>query len=155
LGTNGGVKQAEVVQPNAREWIPLLDAIRGLAVLGVVMTHAYHASRISNIYDKSGLLPLGSILGAGSSVRVPLLFWLSGFLMSLVSLTYIGKSTTFDLFIRRRLIRILPTWWTALGLVYASSIMTSIMNNQPLPAWSIAKLLTNLTITSFLFNEVA
>ena len=81
------MKQAEVVQQKAREWIPLLDAIRGLAVLGVVMTHAYGASWISDRYDQAGFSGFAKVVGT-AVLWIPILFWLSGFVIMMVMQPY-------------------------------------------------------------------
>jgi peptidoglycan/LPS O-acetylase OafA/YrhL len=64
--------------------LPLLDAIRGICILGVVMGHSYGFSFIHERYDAAGLRPLAELLTYGLAIRVPVLFWLSGFVIMLV-----------------------------------------------------------------------
>ena len=149
------MKQAEVVQPKAREWIPLLDAIRGLAVLGVVLCHSYWASRIADAYDQSWLRPLGLFFAFGNSIRVPLLFCLSGFLMVTIIEKYAIGNSVLRGFLSRRLVRLYPTWLIALGLSFLMSTFIAVLNHQELPHWTAAKLFANLTFTPFILDEEA
>ncbi|MEY3600877.1 MAG: hypothetical protein RL169_121, partial [Armatimonadota bacterium] len=57
------MNQAGSAEKGQREWIPLLDAIRGLAVLGVVLSHAYGASWIADKYDQAGFSGFAKVVG--------------------------------------------------------------------------------------------
>ena len=110
MGTVGGVKQAEVVGAGQREWIPLLDVVRGLAVLGVVLCHAYGASWISQRYDAAGFSGFARAVGT-AVLWIPVLFWLSGFVIMMVLQGFLIPDRSLWKFFQRRLIRITPTWW--------------------------------------------
>ena len=155
LGTKVGVKQGEQLAKGQREWIPLLDAVRGLAVLGVVLCHCYWASRIADTYNQSWLHPLGLFFAFGNSIRVPLLFCLSGFLMVTVIDKYATTNGVLRGFLSRRLVRLYPTWLIAIGLSFLMSIFIAVLNHQELPRWTAAKLFANLTFTPFILDEEA
>ena len=149
------MKQAESMAKGQREWIPRLDAIRGLAVLGVVLCHSYWASRIAHLYDQSWLRPLGLFFAFGNSIRVPLLFCLSGFLMVTIIEKYTTTNSVLRGFLSRRLVRLYPTWLIAIGLSFLMTIFIAVLNHQELPHWTPAKLFANLTFTPFIFDEEA
>ena len=149
------MKQADSMAKGQREWIPLLDAIRGLAVLGVVLCHSYWASRIAHLYDQSWLRPLGLFFAFGNSIRVPLLFCLSGFLMVTIIEKYTATNSVLREFLSRRLVRLYPTWLIAIGLSFLMTIFIAVLNHQELPHWTPAKLFANLTFTPFIVDEEA
>jgi peptidoglycan/LPS O-acetylase OafA/YrhL len=146
------VKQAEVVQPKAREWIPLLDAIRGLAVLGVVMTHAYGASWISDRYDQAGFSGFAQVVGT-AVLWIPILFWLSGFVIMMVLQSYLPADRGLWKFFQRRMIRITPTWWFGIVFSIGVSILTGVLHHEQPRLMSPIEWLTNLTYTPFIFNQ--
>lgn len=152
LGTEGGVKQAEVVQPKAREWIPLLDAVRGLAVLGIVLTHSYHASLITNRYSHSSLSGLGPIVSL-LNIGVPVLFWVSGFVIMLVLRNHMLANRRLSEFCYRRIIRLTPTWWFGIAFSLAVSALTAALHHQRPRGMSAIEWLTNLTYTPFIFKQ--
>ena len=146
------MKQAEVVQPKAREWIPLLDAIRGLAVLGVVMTHAYGASWISDRYDQAGFSGFAKVVGT-AVLWIPILFWLSGFVIMMVLQSYLPADRGLWKFFQRRMIRITPTWWFGIAFSIGVSILTGVLHHEQPRLMSPIEWLTNLTYTPFIFNQ--
>jgi len=146
------VKQAEVVQPNAREWIPLLDAIRGLAVLGVVMTHAYGASWISDRYNQAGFSGFAQVVGT-AVLWIPVLFWLSGFVIMMVLQSYLPGDRGLWKFFQRRMIRITPTWWFGIAFSIGVSILTGVLHHERPRLMSPIEWLTNLTYTPFIFKQ--
>ena len=152
MGTNGGVKQAEVVQPNAREWIPLLDAIRGLAVLGIVLAHSYHASWISDKYNNSILRAWGSYVPL-LNIGVPILFWLSGLVICNVLIRQHSLGIPGSYFVKRRMIRITPTWWFGIAFSIGVSILTGVLHREQPRLMSPIEWLTNLTYTPFIFKQ--
>ena len=146
------MKQAEVVQPKAREWIPLLDAIRGLAVLGVVMTHAYGASWISDRYDQAGFSVFAQVVGT-AVLWIPILFWLSGFVIMMVLQSYLPADRGLWKFFQRRMIRITPTWWFGIVFSIGVSILTGVLHHEQPRLMSPIEWLTNLTYTPFIFKQ--
>ena len=146
------MKQAEVVQPKAREWIPLLDAIRGLAVLGVVMTHAYGASWISDRYDQAGFSGFAQVVGT-AVLWIPILFWLSGFVIMMVLQSYLPADCALWKFFQRRMIRITPTWWFGIVFSIGVSILTGVLHHEQPRLMSLIEWLTNLTYTPFIFKQ--
>ena len=152
LGTEVDVKQAESLAKGQREWIPLLDAIRGLAVLGVVMTHAYGASWISDRYDKAGFSGFAQVVGT-AVLWIPILFWLSGFVIMMVMQPYFDAKRSLWSFFQRRMIRITPTWWFGIAFSLAVSASTAALHHQNPRGMSPIEWLTNLTYTPFIFKQ--
>src|ERR1700744_3920986 len=80
----------------AEERVPELDALRGLAAVGVAAYHAY---------------PYTFFLGW---IGVDLFFVLSGFLITSIILEHAGKPGFFGTFYFRRALRILPVYYLTL-----------------------------------------
>ena len=94
-----------------RNW--RLDAIRGIAILGVIMVH------VSNIYEERESLLLQSILSLGR-YGVQLFFVISGFLMTQI---VNEKAFSHVEFLKRRVIRLYPLWLLFLVVfLFANSI---------------------------------
>ena len=146
------MKQAESMAKGQREWIPLLDAIRGLAVLGIVLTHSYHASWISDRYNNSSLSSLGPIVPS-LNVGVPVLFWVSGFVIMLVLRSHLLANRRIWEFYYRRIIRLTPTWWFGIAFSLAVSASTAALHHQNPRGMSPIEWLTNLTYTPFIFKQ--
>jgi peptidoglycan/LPS O-acetylase OafA/YrhL len=146
------VKQAESTSKSTREWIPLLDAVRGLAVLGVVMTHAYGASWISDRYDQAGFSGFAKVVGT-AVLWIPVLFWLSGFVIMMVMQPYFDAKRNLWSFFQRRVIRITPTWWFGIAFSICVSIVTAALHKQLPRGMSPIEWLTNLTYTPFIFKQ--
>jgi peptidoglycan/LPS O-acetylase OafA/YrhL len=90
-----------------------IDAVRGLAILGVVQSHYF---ALTNIYDWLGFpKPLVNVLTAGTS-GVDLFFVVSAFLLCRGLLEAKGNSLTILNFYCRRVLRILPAYWLLLML---------------------------------------
>ena len=124
--------------------LPLLDAIRGLCILGVVMGHSYGISFIHYRYDAAGLKPLAEILTYGLAIRVPLLFWLSGLVNMLVIDKYVsGNGNTLG-FLARRFIRLSPTWWLSIAFVMLVGSGAALRQGLRLPIPSAVELICNL-----------
>ena len=124
--------------------LPLLDAIRGLCILGVVMGHSYGISFIHERYDAVGLRPLAELLTYGLAIRVPVLFWLSGFVNMLVIGKYVnGHGGTWH-FLARRFVRLSPTWWLSIAFVILVGSAAALRQALPLPLPSAYELICNL-----------
>lgn len=135
-----------------REWIPLLDAIRGLAVLGIVLTHSYHASWISDRYNNSSLSGLGPVVPL-LNVGVPVLFWVSGFVIMLVLRSHLLANRRIWEFYYRRIIRLTPTWWFGIAFSLSVSALTAALHHEKPRGMSAVEWLTNLTYTPFIFRQ--
>ena len=146
------MKQAESTSKSTREWIPLLDAVRGLAVLGIVLTHAYHASWISDKYNNSILGAWGSFVPL-LNIGVPILFWLSGLVICNVLVRQHSLGIPASYFVKRRMIRITPTWWFGIAFSICVSIVTAALHKQLPRGMSPIEWLTNLTYTPFIFKQ--
>lgn len=132
--------------------LPLLDAVRGLAVLGIVLTHAYHASWISDRYNSSSLSGLGPIVPL-LNVGVPLLFWLSGFVICTVIVKQHSLGIPESYFVKRRFIRLTPTWWFGIAFSLVVSALTAALHDQHSRGMSLTEWITNLTYTPFIFKQ--
>ena len=146
------MKQGEQVAKGQREWIPLLDAVRGLAVLGVVLSHAYGASWIADRYDQAGFSGFAKVVGT-AVLWIPILFWLSGFVIMMVLQGYFGASRGLWSFFQRRMIRITPTWWFGIVFSIGVSILTGVLHHERPRLMSPIEWLTNLTYTPFIFKQ--
>ena len=123
---------------------PLLDAIQGLCILGVVMGHSYGFSFIHERYDAAGLKPLAELLTYGLAIRVPLLFWLSGLVNMLVIDKYNAANGNSLRFLARRFIRLSPTWWLSIAFVMLVGSGAALRQGLPLPIPSAVELICNL-----------
>jgi peptidoglycan/LPS O-acetylase OafA/YrhL len=94
-----------------RERLSFIDAMRGIAALGVVLYHAKEANHIPALESK---LPwLGYFLELGH-FGVPIFFVLSGFVIALSLDRKPMRLTTVGRFMMRRSIRIDPPYWVAI-----------------------------------------
>ncbi len=92
-----------------------MDALRGLAALGIVGVHAYNAIH-TRAFPGHGYL---DNLAEGLAIGVPVFFALSGFLLfrpALAALARGARPPGALTFWRRRALRILPAYWVALTL---------------------------------------
>ncbi len=107
-----------------RRYFPELEALRGVAILLVVVFHA-DAVLLSPFRDRIGTWPNPALafVWAGHS-GVSLFFVLSGFLLSLPFLeeAYGGRRVARSQFYRRRVLRILPLYYAA---VLAGTVLTA------------------------------
>jgi peptidoglycan/LPS O-acetylase OafA/YrhL len=97
---------------NSKKHIPVLDGLRGLAVLIVVLYHTGGGAQSSNL----GLRIYGTILKAGWS-GVTLFFLLSGFLITGILWDSKGSVHWGRNFYLRRVLRISPRYYGSLLLV--------------------------------------
>ena len=91
-----------------RREFPGLTAIRGLAVLAVIV---FHVASITGAVNRSFTGRLAPLLG---SVGPIVFFVLSGFLLLR---PFIAGEPSLARYARRRVLRILPPYWTALTLL--------------------------------------
>ena len=113
-----------------------VQALRGLAALGVV---AYHGSMIA---QESHLGPTFSF--KGGETGVDLFFAISGCVMVLSTEKFWGNSTSWRIFLLRRLIRIAPLYWIFTLLKIGSLVFFPGFIRHSVLDW-------NLIVSSFLF----
>jgi exopolysaccharide production protein ExoZ len=93
-----------------------IEACRGVAAAVVVFYHA--ARHLDQAYGLPGLARLFQFGHAG----VDLFFVLSGFIIAFVHYDDVGRPERLGHYIERRLTRILPLYWIALGLTVSLSV---------------------------------
>lgn len=106
-------RPATVREPNVHRYMPVLDGVRGVAVLLVVIHHIYLRAPISHPVD--GVF---AWLGHASWTGVDLFFVLSGFLITGILLDARESPTYFRAFYWRRLVRIFPLYYAFLAVVF-------------------------------------
>ncbi|HEY0264766.1 MAG TPA: acyltransferase [Granulicella sp.] len=96
-----------------RHWNSL-DGIRGLAILMVVFTHAFHSN-----YETGGMLvrPIGQLFDY-CRFGVDLFFVLSGFLITGILVDTLGDEGYFRKFYMRRTLRIFPLYYGVLLVLF-------------------------------------
>lgn len=97
--------------------LQLVQLLRGIASLLVVLLHITRGS--SEILDKIFLLNFFSFGGAG----VDIFFVLSGFIITYTSQKNIGYADKLPSFVKRRFVRIFPTYWIIISLFLLLQIM--------------------------------
>jgi len=112
-----------------RYW-PGLDGLRGVAILVVILYHAFLFASPTRSELDQGLSPIGSAVwallrqGQSGYVGVVVFFALSGFLITALLVSERGKSgtTSFRAFYARRALRLLPALCLLLvvGAIYAA-----------------------------------
>lgn len=101
--------------------VPELDALRGLAIIGVVLHHSPALEQISG---------LGPILGL-SFAAVDLLLVISGFLFTMVFLEHDARDVrTYFCFLMRRALRIAPVYYVSLLI----AVVVAVWQGSP-PHW--------------------
>jgi peptidoglycan/LPS O-acetylase OafA/YrhL len=105
----------EKPDPLIRPVMPELDSVRGLAIIGVLLLHAFYSSYGS--FHFSGLPRLFLLATQPGWVGVNLFFVLSGFLITGILLDSKEKPRYFRRFYTRRALRILPAYYLLLILL--------------------------------------
>lgn len=110
-----------------------LDALRGVAALGVLVYH--YTSNYQRVLGHRGPLPFGFHLGA---LGVQLFFVISGFVIFMT----LDKTRRPIDFVRSRFSRLFPAYWTAIALTF------TVLTLFPLPGRhvSLARALVDLTM---------
>jgi peptidoglycan/LPS O-acetylase OafA/YrhL len=131
------------VDPGPGRHVPALDGLRGLAILLVVLHHAYPTARTS-----AGARLIAAVVEAGW-VGVHLFFVLSGFLITGILLDARGDRAYYRHFYPRRFLRIAPLYYAFLAanhLVapWAARRMPAGPDSPRFATWPIWTFLTNM-----------
>jgi peptidoglycan/LPS O-acetylase OafA/YrhL len=97
---------------------PELDGIRGLAILGVLLTHCY-----SYLEDTPLTRPILTVMSFGGW-GVDLFFALSGFLITGILLETRQATNYLSSFYLRRFLRIFPLYYLVLGTLFAWALVS-------------------------------
>ena len=95
--------------------LPLIDSTRGLLSLGVASFHASTYAWDPTGHLQGDMFQLWNFLRFGNAVRVPLFFCISGFVLTLALSKLPPSSTSYWMFLMRRLISITPMWWISIA----------------------------------------
>ena len=123
MGEMNDLKQGVVTaapMPLLRSHMPELDTIRGLAILGVVLHHAFYWVRDLSLYSPWQRVFLRT-MGIGQ-YGVNLFFVLSGFLITGILLSARDRPDYFKRFYVRRVLRILPAYYLTLLILVVFKI---------------------------------
>ncbi|HXM99034.1 MAG TPA: acyltransferase [Candidatus Dormibacteraeota bacterium] len=99
-------------EPLLRPVMPELDAVRGIAILGVVFYHGFVWVRDLSVY--TGLQRKFFLVLTAGQFGVPLFFVLSGFLITGILLDSRTRPDYYKRFYLRRALRILPVYYLVL-----------------------------------------
>lgn len=99
----------------SRERLPVLDGLRGIAVLMVLVAHFNGEVLLKQHYPVAG--PLATKIAIAGVTGVDLFFVLSGFLITGILLDTKGGGRYFVPFYARRILRIVPPYYLALFVV--------------------------------------
>jgi peptidoglycan/LPS O-acetylase OafA/YrhL len=112
-------------EPKVGGHIPALDAIRGLAILMVMV---YHFFDVRDITHNESMAAPGQILWGQGSFGVDLFFVLSGYLITGILADTKSASRYFRNFYIRRSLRIFPLYW---GVLFATFWLLPLMGFHP------------------------
>ena len=114
--------EAPTTQPLLRRFIPELDVLRGIAILGVLFFHGFRADYGELRF--TGVRRLLIFATQPGSLGVNLFFVLSGFLITGILLESRSRPDYYRRFYTRRALRILPAYYSLLillGLLHQAS----------------------------------
>ncbi len=100
--------------PHRETHIPALDGVRGLAILLVLLHHCYLQP-----HPGAPFLQLLYQVSHAAWAGVDLFFVLSGFLITGILFDSLGSKDYFPTFYKRRVLRIFPLYFAAIGLALA------------------------------------
>ena len=105
-----------VPAPIVRRFMPELDVLRGIAVLGVLVFHGFRTDYYGNL-PFTGLRKFFILATQPGSLGVNLFFVLSGFLITGILLDSRNRPDYYRRFYTRRVLRILPAYYSLLILL--------------------------------------
>lgn len=135
--------------PNSTQKLPNLDALRGLAALGVFCFHRFGIYLdITGVENKSWFQAFQTVMSKGFQ-GVSFFFTLSGFLITWLALKEINRSKTFNSghFFIRRVLRIWPVYLVTVLFLFIVFPMIS-SAEIPYSLWQFGLFLAN-------FNEIS
>lgn len=103
-----------------------IQAARGAAAITVVLAHA---GTVLGSSEALGYVPMQGIFRAGHA-GVDFFFVLSGFIIAFVHHGDVGRPASMPSYALRRIIRIYPVYWLALGLM-APLVVLGVVHNIP------------------------
>ena len=117
---------ADGVAPIARVHFASLDAVRAVLAVAVLLYHLGGTIALPKYFGFDGF---ANTFGFGGA-RVPFFFVLSGFLLAHLHAQDVGQPRRLWPFLRRRLLRIYPTYWLILLLVIAATLMVPALRGK-------------------------
>lgn len=125
------------IEPRARPpagRLACLNAVRAALAIGVLF---YHLSGTIALDKYFGVDAFVLVFGGGG-VRVPFFFALSGFLLAYLHRSDVGRPERLPGFLRKRLLRIYPTYWIILSAVIgASLLLPGLRGKVPADPWAL------------------
>ena len=136
--TGAGEREASADPTKAGSGLRLrsLDAVRVALAFAVL---AYHLSGTIALEKYFGVEAFAHLFSVGDA-RIPFFFVLSGFLLTLLHGDRAGSTRVAIDYVRRRALRIFPTYWVVLLLVIAATLLLPGYSNRlPADPWVLAK----------------
>ncbi|MCG2673218.1 acyltransferase family protein [Bradyrhizobium sp. GCM10023182] len=137
-------------EENSRR-LTFIDALRGVASLGVVIFHAVEGNHVNNLPD---FVRQAASYGA---LGVPIFFVISGFVIAHSLRDQRMTPANFVRFVARRSIRLDPPYWTAIALAIGFSMLAAkVVPGRPSELFTTAQILAHLTYTQNIlgFNNI-
>ena len=110
------ISPASTADRSSRRHLPLLDGVRGCAILLVIATHLASGTTAASGFDEVVLRTLRA-----GWIGVDLFFVLSGFLITGILLDSRRDPRYYRVFFARRALRILPLYWLYLLILVAAA----------------------------------
>lgn len=110
-----------------QDHVPVLDGMRGLAILLVLIAHFNGEAVLKEYFPLAG--PIITKLALTGLMGVDLFFVLSGFLITGILLDTKGSKRFFSNFYARRVLRIFPLYFGVLALIFL--VLPTLVNLDP------------------------